>query len=92
MLTISQFINYNLQKYDFFFNYCSVFLHFNIKKIDQFGIKGKRSVDVVLFFGGYGGGAAGYSEFRQGLIRGIKKVPAVLRNRRALFCGSLLRL
>ena len=33
-----------------------------------------------------------YSEFRQGLIRGIKKVPAVLRNRRALFCGSLLRL
>jgi hypothetical protein len=35
-------------------------------------------VDGVLFFGGYGGGAAGYSEFRQGLIRGIKKVPAVL--------------
>ena len=32
------------------------------------------------------------SEFRQGLIRGIKKVPAVLGDRRALFCGSLLRL
>ena len=34
----------------------------------------------------------GYSEFRQGLIRGIKKVPAVLGDRRAPFCGSLMRM
>ena len=32
-----------------------------------------------------------YSEFWQGLIRGIKKVPAVLGDRRAPFCGWLGR-
>ena len=59
MLKISQFINFNLQKYDFFFNNCCVHLHFNIKWIDQFGIKGKRGLDGVVFLGSRRDGVAG---------------------------------